>query len=794
MSRFEPAASFVNFEVLRPAMTAKELKIPTDDGQHADVQPIDLQKNEVINILGEKKINAAAFQVRSIDYDEILGRVFTIQHVKTDNQTRVTDWQLAVLEKAGRLVVNGEQKPGRRPPPDMGLTPEQTASANRMLDYLNAVQEASDNGNIRMTEAKIRAALEDHARKTGDKPICVTTYKKYRDIYEAAPFDLLSSLVPPTSSGNTTKAYGEAFERLVTKCVMTTWSQPKGSYRTLKRLVRKELKKPRYAELRKHVLTPAGELKPHNSWFSRRLAAPDDFTKDELRHDVKVARRKNPMTTRRPLPDAILDEVEADYTTLNIFVIDDKRPLLYGRPKIILFRDRKSGAILGFSIFFGNPSYEAFIHGLRHAIYPKNMSRYPGLSWPMYGKPQRLLIDNDPHLRAADVKHACDVLGIRLVQTRPGEPNTKGGVERMMLTLEDLVNNIRGSVQHNPTRRKDFEDKEAGKPILTLSELEHFITVFICADYHVNPHIGLGATRLMPGIPQAIWNEDIRNVKARRPINPQTFVRLTGNRRGDITIQDGKVRWDCITYYSEALLVPSFDHRHRSAVPGVDTTKFVGYRDPSDLGRMWLVDHFHRTVIEVPVCDGDRAYANGLRLYQHNKAKKHFKRKMKRAAENTVELMDALNEHMDVLDKMHMERKKAGTAHALASYHHDLVGRRVHGEVVEMPYSEDLGDMEIDWDDPFEVEPLESGSEADAPSVPPKTPRAEVSYSDGKAHTSDPVSRKAKEKTTTSSSKTVAVSKPEKKRGAAKSIHASLDLEQGDLKEMVRRLENSRKG
>lgn len=795
MSRFEPAASFVDFETLRPAMTARELKIPTDDGDHDAVQPIDLEKNEVITILGEKKINAAPFQVRSIDFDEVLGRVFTIQHVNTDNQTRVTDWQLAMLERAGRLVVNGEVKPGKRPPSDMGLTPDQIATANRMLGYLEAVREASDNGNIKMTESRIRAALEDHARANNDKPISVTSYKKYSAIYESSPFNMLSSLVPNKSSGNRTKAYGGAFERLVKQCVIATWQQPKGSYRTLMRLVRKELKKPKYAELEKAFVRPDGELKPDRSWFSEKLANMDGFTKDALRLDSRVARRKHPMTTRRPLPDSILDEVEADYTTLNIFVIDDKRPLLYGRPKIIVFRDRKSAAILGFSIFFGNPSYEAFIHGLRHAIYPKNMSKYPGLSWPMYGKPSRLIIDNDPHLRAADVKHACDVLGIRLVQTRPGEPNTKGGVERMMLTLENLINNIKGSVHHNPKRRKDFEDKEAGKPVLTLSELEYFITVFICGDYHVTPRNGIGATRLMPGIPEVIWKEDIVNVKARRPINPETFVRLTGNRRDDLTIQDGKVRWDSITYYSEALLLPSVHRRHKAAVPGVNTTEFVGYRDPADLGRMWLVDHLNGTIIEVPVCDGDRAYANGLRLYQHNKAKKFFKRKMKRDAQNTAELMDALNEHLHLLDEMHAERKKAGTANALASYHQDLVGKRIHGEVVEMPYSEELSDADIDWDDPDEAEPLESASDSDAPSVPAKTPRTKVSRFDDGVTMSDPLAEKVRDKATKKAAKEAA---RKSKASPTKTVEAKgkrqkLKLELGDVKEMARRLEASRK-
>ena len=90
--------------------------------------------------------------------------------------------------------------------------------------------------------------------------------------------------------------------------------------------------------------------------------------------------------------------------------------------------------LLGFAIGFESPSYASFFQGLRHAMYPKDLSKGPaGLlhGWPFFGNPKRLLVDNALHFVGEDIRHACEELGIGKVEFRPGNPWRKGAEERL---------------------------------------------------------------------------------------------------------------------------------------------------------------------------------------------------------------------------------------------------------------------------------------------------------------------------------------------------------------------------
>ncbi len=56
------------------------------------------------------------------------------------------------------------------------------------------------------------------------------------------------------------------------------------------------------------------------------------------------------------LPDRPYESVEVDHCKLDIRVIDDAG-LVYGRPDLIIFRDRATAMILGYGLGFEEPSY-----------------------------------------------------------------------------------------------------------------------------------------------------------------------------------------------------------------------------------------------------------------------------------------------------------------------------------------------------------------------------------------------------------------------------------------------------
>jgi putative transposase len=726
MSRHEKIGAFLNYDKLDPAFTLKELGLPAHIPGLDEVQPFDITANRQLVLLDPSTKKVGNYRVRSVDFEENRGRVYTIQNTLSENQAYVTDYQLAEMERAGRFFVKGDEEVGRRPKSDLALTDLEMKVAERMLSYVMAARNAADDAGTEPTRKIIEAAAAAHAEAIGDKRApCYNTLKKYMAIHLSSPFNLLSSLLPSKSTGNKNLRYSEAFEQLVQGCVYATWATSNGTWVTLKKYVMRQLRKPENINVAMEVLDGNGNLIPSDTTLQRRLYAVDKYTRVYLRHGPEQAKRVHGGSTRRMLPDAVLDEVEVDYTKVDVNVWHDTHPIAYGRPKIIIFRDRKSGSVLGFAVFFGNTSFEAFIHGLRMAIYPKDMSAYPGSKWPMYGKPVVLIIDNESHLLTDDVKHACALLNIIVRQSRPGEPQNKGGVERMVRTLNDhVLHGLPGSTHGNPTRRDEFDaEKEAAVPQIKLGELEAFIVRYLACEYHPHGHGGLGLTRLMKGTPLDIWSNDIARVKARPPMNPETFLRVTGNRT-EVTIQDGKVRWDYITYYSEDLLALETHPNHRAAVPGIRTTRYVAYRNPSDLSRIWVVDH-HRNgaVIEVPVCEGDRKYATGLRLFQHQEVVKHHRRVTKREIIDTLCLQKALDDHMHLLDEMHEKRASQKTAERLAAFHSEMGKKRRLSKVIEVPYSATASADFIDYDEPYAPEPVASASLHVAPTDPPGTPR-----------------------------------------------------------------------
>jgi putative transposase len=72
-----------------------------------------------------------------------------------------------------------------------------------------------------------------------------------------------------------------------------------------------------------------------------------------------------------PRPTRILERVEIDHTTLDLFVVDETDGLPVGRPHITACIDKYSGLVPGWHIGFNQGGYESIMLCLQHAILPK---------------------------------------------------------------------------------------------------------------------------------------------------------------------------------------------------------------------------------------------------------------------------------------------------------------------------------------------------------------------------------------------------------------------------------------
>jgi putative transposase len=713
MSIRENPTAFLDPQARQLILTASELDLPPPEDAR-NHQAYAMAVGERYKLFSADRLRVGHYMVRSLSDDDRFGAVITMDNIISQSTVHLTTSQLVFLEKHRRLRPdNGKQR-------DNGigtafrLTEAGEAKAKRYIGFIEACLQEANDTNKPLRRGVIEVAAAKRAALTGDTKPSYNTMRVKIDQYCNHSFDMISAVAPKTSSGNRTDRFSDRIEELLSDAVEVTCKLKSGDWRNTKRFFEQALAKPGNADLRAISYNEQGVLvSPSDRTIQRRLGSVDKVQKALWRHGAAYAKKHFDIYMRQALPDHPLDIVDVDFTPVHVIVIDDERPIIYGRPHIIAFRDRKTGSILGYAISFMGATFEAFLEALKMAIMPKDMSRYPGLEWKQYGTFLRLGVDNDMALINDNVRWTLSQLGIQLVEYRPGHPWEKGGMERLFRTLnQDVIHNLPGATMANVVEREKFLETNKDVPKITLSELHDFVTHYICGDYHVSKHSGLGMLRTLDGVPNQLWDEGIKKARQRRPIDPDVLVRAVGN-VSEVTIQKGSVRWDKLIYTHPDLLVVHADARHKAAVPGVDTTTYKAWRDPSDLGQIHLYDHHNDRTILVPVQPIDEWYAKGLRLYQHQRVMEH----LKKIGREPTDFQGAFDSFAAELKEINAIRTTKRTRQALARLHAKASRKFARSRVVEVDSSDPSGSM------PMAFEP-QVPSKARKPKMTASTPTA----------------------------------------------------------------------
>ncbi|MGO7130373.1 hypothetical protein AB9E06_05865 [Rhizobium leguminosarum] len=682
---------FLKRDRLPVALDIRQLDIPMAPDGEGKVQVYSFPKGYRFSILSPERSKIGHFIVVSYAEWDGLGGKFQVQNVSSEQPGHLSNWQICQLERQGRFIPHESKLTGREIDSSIALDPEQTKQANRKLEYVVAIIRANGKGTVMPKRKVFLRAASEHAQEVGDeKPFCYNTLKNAIRAYIDNPFNRLLAVAPGRTRGNREHAYCDRLEDLFREAAEHAWSLPKGTALDARKRYEELLLLPENNDLIPLVADEEGNIvKPHQSTIERRFYGVDHFTRDVLRKDLEAAMRIHDLRIPQLLPTVPLEVVEVDYTELDVTVLDDVYSYIWGRPNIILFRDRMSAGILGFTVFFGKPSFEAFLHGFKQAVYPKDMSAYPGLDWSMHGLMSILVVDADTHLQSDKMRAFCDEIGVTLHEVRPGEPNSKGGLERTIRTLNDgLIHNLPGTTLSNVLRRKEGgKEKEFGQPKITMSELVKHITAWTC-EYNRTSHKGLGFLRSLKGVPQQLFDDNIHKAGNRRPINPEIFARLSGEQH-EAAIQDGCIVWDYVRYSSPELVVMATSptstppSRANARKPRKPTTLYKCCRDPSDLGFIYVTVPGADMAVKVPAVAADLKYASGLRLYQHKRAIQHYNKHNRRPLTNIRDLETALAAHGEDLTSIHTERRKHKTADQLAAFYRGVASKVRRSRVVE---------------------------------------------------------------------------------------------------------------
>lgn len=121
------------------------------------------------------------------------------------------------------------------------------------------------------------------------------------------------------------------------------------------------------------------------------------------------------------------------------------------------------------------------------------------VSWPMYGIPRSLHLDNAAEFKSKTLRSGCAEYGITLTYRPVGRPHFGGHIERMNRTLMDRLRGVPGATGNSVKGRK--ERKPEKYAALTLTEFEKWMVMDIAQRYHHSEHRGL-----MGAAPHSAWN------------------------------------------------------------------------------------------------------------------------------------------------------------------------------------------------------------------------------------------------------------------------------------------------
>ena len=246
---------------------------------------------------------------------------------------------------------------------------------------------------------------------------------------------------------------------------------------------------------------------PSSKTIRRYIRMRNQREQTKKRHGEKRAREKHDLLMgEMPYAQHILDVVQMDHSFMDVMLVDSSRRHAIGRPWLTLAIDAYSRMVTGFYISLENPSQFLVGMCLANAMLSKDVwLEAMGLdaqNWPVWGKIERLLVDNAREFRSEGLADLCEEYGTDLEFRGVDMPEHGGIVERFFGTLEGQIHTLPGSTFSNPKDRGIYASEE--RAVMTMHEFECFVADWIVSNYHITPHEGLGGRK-----PIEVWKEDI---------------------------------------------------------------------------------------------------------------------------------------------------------------------------------------------------------------------------------------------------------------------------------------------
>ena len=270
--------------------------------------------------------------------------------------------------------------------------------------------------------------------------------------------------------------------------------------------------------------------------------------------------------------------VQIDHTRVDAIVVDQvhRRPI--GRPWLTLAIDVHTRMVAGFLLSLEPPQATSVALCLAHAVLPKDewLSRWHvDTSWPVWGKPDTIHVDNGKDFRSEALSRGCQQHGITLDFRPVARPAYGGHIERLIGTMMGEVHLLPGTTFSNIQERGDYDSEK--QSCLTLDEMQEWLTRGI-AVYHNKYHSGLDKPPLQAWKDGIVGTEQApgRGLPPRIVDAESFFIDFLPLERRAVSRKG--VQLFRIDYFSDVL---------RPLIN--DGQRYVLRYDPRDLSRIWLL-------------------------------------------------------------------------------------------------------------------------------------------------------------------------------------------------------------
>ncbi|MDO3380896.1 Mu transposase C-terminal domain-containing protein [Gilvimarinus algae] len=319
-----------------------------------------------------------------------------------------------------------------------------------------------------------------------------------------------------------------------------------------------------------------------------------------------------------PVSTRILERVEADHTKLDIFVLDDDRKTLLGKPCLSALIDHYSKMIVGIQVSFEEPSYASVSLAIASSLLSKEkILRDHGVlgEWPAHGLMEELVTDNGPEFWGNDLEATLETIGTVLHYAPVRSPNYKGSIERFFRTVNTVFLDAQpGKTNGNKDSKSEY--KAQFEADLTFSEFRTKFLDWIVNHYHLSP----GEDGVSP---LDKWKACLCDFPV--PEEDEKFVETSLMCTDVRTLQRWGIQFEKLKYNSALL-------RDIYRRDGVSELR-IKY-SPFDLSHIYVEDDLNGMYIKVP-CE-NYEYASGLTLYAHKRVLKRVRDKSRETLSNAV--------------------------------------------------------------------------------------------------------------------------------------------------------------